>query len=509
MGVSDNYKCPTPHEHTRILVHDVMLHFPGHSLSKLVNSYGHEVFHGSARPEDLFPLTYREHQSSGFSKYLNIERTIVKACYPYTMLSTSNEFLSRDTFVDREEWEVDGGGIIELAEYLRAKEIWDALERFEASHGRPMNWKSFICYYLLTDVLVLADSVIGMAKRHFKTYQLWICSFVSLPSFVFNFYLSNNTKYPLETIVENNTYCLFENSTIGGVCQIGSLRLAKSRFDGLPDDGNEQTDEQTDGQVRVMSFYDATSLYSSAMSMNMGYKSFRMLDDKEIEILFHKKKNEQFHLSWNEERAVERTDERTGRKILIGYFLQVDVSLENADPSTLQLLEDSALYPERRCIEYDRLSYIQKKMRRVVGIKGDRSQQQIVLTLDPKYGYACDFRYLALSLRLGYKLEAIHTVCEYEMGPCMRDFINFNIKLRQNAKTVEKASFAKNMNNCAYVQERERERESEIERERERETDRHRQVENVNFNSISLILSQIWSDQPFAAEKDESHISDQ
>ena len=71
-------------------------------------------------------------------------------------------------------------------------------------------------------------------------------------------------------------------------------------------------------------------------------------------------------------------------------------------------------------------------------------------TLAEKNYYILHYRNLQLYLYLGLKLKKVHRVLEFEQGPWLRQYIDFNTQKRASAKNGFEKHFFKLMNNIVY-----------------------------------------------------------
>ena len=67
-----------------------------------------------------------------------------------------------------------------------------------------------------------------------------------------------------------------------------------------------------------------------------------------------------------------------------------------------------------------------------------------------KKNYVLHERNLELYLSLGLKLTKVHSALQFEEKPWLKDYIDFNTKMRKNVKNDFEKDFYKLMNNSIY-----------------------------------------------------------
>ena len=90
------------------------------------------------------------------------------------------------------------------------------------------------------------------------------------------------------------------------------------------------------------------------------------------------------------------------------------------------------LAPEHLEIKEEMLSEFQRKLAANLNVKV--GGEKLCLTLLNKKNYICHYRNLKFYLEKGMKLKKVHRVLQFNQSPWIRDYIQLNTRLRQEAK---------------------------------------------------------------------------
>ena len=192
---------------------------------------------------------------------------------------------------------------------------------------------------------------------------------------------------------------MFEKGIRGGLTQ-AVHRYAKAN--------NKYMKEKYDSckESSYLQYLDANNLYGWAMSQSLPTGGFRWMDD--VDQIDSKKIDEM------------------AKEIGKGYLLEVDVD-----------------YPVELHGKHNDLPFMPEKMK-------INKVEKLIPNLFDKKKYVIHIRALNQVLRHGLVLEKVHRVIEFDQSPWLKSYIDFNTKLRTNAKNDFEKDFFKLMNNSMF-----------------------------------------------------------
>jgi hypothetical protein len=166
-------------------------------------------------------------------------------------------------------------------------------------------------------------------------------------------------------------------------------------------------------------YLDANNLYADAMAKFLPLKDFKWNTDE-----------------WNTEKILNLKDDAE-----TGYLFNVDLEY----PEELHDLHNNyPLCPERSCIKKEDLNNWQLENYK------ENKIEKLILTLNNKSNYTCNYRYLKLVLSLGLKLTKVNKVLQYTQSDFMKSYIMLNTKMRTKAVNDFEKDFYKLMNNSVF-----------------------------------------------------------
>ena len=156
--------------------------------------------------------------------------------------------------------------------------------------------------------------------------------------------------------------------------------------------------------IRYLQYLDANNLYGWAMSQPLPTGEFHWVELRK---------------DWNPKKIVEELSAKKD----CGYLLEVDVR-----------------YPKELHDYHNDLPFMCAKMR-INGV------EKLVPNLYYKTKYVIQVKALAQAIDHGLVIERIHRVIEFKQSAWMKEYIDFNTRLRTAAKNDFKKDFYKLMNN--------------------------------------------------------------
>jgi hypothetical protein len=293
-------------------------------------------------------------------------------------------------------------------DYQRAEKVWD--------HFKMKTMRNYHDLYLETDVLLLADVFENFRRTCMESYELDPAHYVSAPGLSWDAFLKRSGK-EIELVSDMDTFQFFEKGMRGGTSYIGHRHSTAN---------NKYMEEYNeDEESTYLMYLDANNLYGWAMSQPLPCGDFKWVKETDLD-------NIDLNNYINNE----------GR----GMVLEVDMEY----PSELHDLHNGyPLAPESMKIKPEMLSKfardIAKKFKLTVG-----GVHKLVTSLGSKKKYVVHVRNLKLYTDLGMKLAKIHRAVTFKQSCWLKDYIDFNIKMRSTTKNAFEKNFFKLMNNSIY-----------------------------------------------------------
>ncbi|XP_066933395.1 uncharacterized protein [Clytia hemisphaerica] len=309
---------------------------------------------------------------------------ITKGIYPYEFFKEWSDFEAEELPSQDQFYSTLTDSTVSDDDYARAQLI------FHSMHMR--NMRHYHDFYLLTDVLLLADVFETFRSTCLRYYGIDPARCFTAPGLSFESALKM-TKVELELMTDIDMYLFCETAIRGGVSTI-THRYAKSNLPSKP--GYDDTQP-----TRHLMYWDANNLYGWAMSQYLPIGDFTWMTADEISAL-------------NVDDAKDDDD--------IGYILEVDLEYP-------QELHDShsdyPLAPERMIVQPDELSSTHLKI--AEALRGDSytilpSTTKLIPNLRNKESYS----------------------------PWLKTYIDFNTLKRSQARNEFEKDFFKLMNNSMF-----------------------------------------------------------
>ena len=314
------------------------------------------------------------------------ELLIKKGIYPYEYMSEWEKF--KETKLPPKEAFCSKLNMTGVSEedYEHANRVW-----------KEFGLKDFGEYhdlYLKMDVILLANILEAFRKVCLKNYGLDPAHFYTAPGLAWKACLKK-TRIRLELLLDPNMLLMFERGIRGGITQSAN-RWTKANN---PYMGSEFVHDKPN---RYLQYLDANNLYGWAMSQPLPTGGFKWVSIKPSKI------------------------SQLAKCKSKGYLLQVDVKYPRK-------LHDSHNDPPFMC-EHIKINGVEK----------------LIPNLFNKKRYVIHIRALDQALKHGLVLERIHRAIEFKQLAWMKEYIDFNTKLRTAAKNDFEKDFYKSMNNSVF-----------------------------------------------------------
>ena len=253
--------------------------------------------------------------------------------------------------------------------------------------------------YLRTDVILLANVFESFRRVSLESYGLDPSHFCTAPGLAWKACLKK-TGIRLELLLDPDMLLMFERGIRGGITQ-SIHRWAAA------DNPYMASEYNPDALTRYLQYLDVNNLYGWAMSQPLPTGGFHWVE-------FDESKD----LKWIINELSKRKDH--------GYLLEVDVA-----------------YPRKLHDYHNDLPFMCGKMK-INGV------EKLVPNLYYKRKYVIHIKALKQAIDHGLVLEKIHRAIEFKQSAWMREYIDFNTRLRTPAKNVFEKDFYKLMNNSVF-----------------------------------------------------------
>jgi hypothetical protein len=354
--------------------------------------------------------------SKHFTDDNQMELMTQKGVYPYDFIDTydkmnMNSLPPRNAFYSKLY-----GSECSLKDYSQAKTVWKAF-----------NCEKFLDYhnlYLKSDVLLLADVWASFRETCFKNYQLDCTYYYTAPGLSFDAMLKH-TKIELELLSDVEMYEFVERGIRGGLSQVSTRHaVANNKY-------MKMYDKTKDDSYII--YLDANALYAWAMSQYMPVSGFKWNSD-----------------TWTTEKIMDISNNAD-----IGYMFEVDLSIPqtilkkdvNGNENEINLHDLFNNYvplPVNTQVKKENLNKWQQEDYKKSKIR------KLCCTFEDRKNYVINYRMLKMALSLGFKLDKVHRVLQFNQKPFLKSYIDLNTDLRKVAKNEFEKDFFKLMNNSVF-----------------------------------------------------------
>ena len=260
--------------------------------------------------------------------------------------------------------------------------------------------------YLKTDVILSANVFESFRKVCIDNYGFDPAHFYTAPGLAWKACLKK-TGVNLELLKDPDMLLMFECGIRVGITQsVHKWAIANNPYMGCEYDPLQLTN--------YLQYLDANNLYGWAMSQPLPTGEFKWVDIENL-------KGGARELKKTIDMMVRNSNNRG-----VGYVLEVDVK-----------------YPRELHDHYNNLPFMCEKIR-------FNGVEKLVPNLHDKKKYVIHVKALKQALDHGLLLEKIHRVIQFKQSAWMKEYIDFNTKLRTVAKNDFEKDFYKLMNNSVF-----------------------------------------------------------
>lgn len=277
-------------------------------------------------------------------------------------------------------------------DYMHAMSVW--------SEFNISDMGSYTDLYLKTDVLLLTDIFESFRQTCKLYYNLDPAFYLTAPSLSFDAMLLK-TGVELELISDIDIYRMIQRGIRGGVCMC-SKRYAKANHKYLNSYDSSQ-------RSSFIVYLDCNNLYGYTMCQYLPHSNFKFCDQDKLEYL----KSQINNIS------------DTAKE---GYILEVDL-----------------IYPDNLHREHNDLPFCPEKCTPPGG-----KNVKLIPNLYDKYHYIIHYVHLKKCLQHGLVLRKIHRAISFNQSSFLKQYIDLNTSLRQQAKSAFEQDFFKLLNNSIF-----------------------------------------------------------
>ena len=377
------------------------------------------------------------HEFWGFEGYSSEQKKLLirKGVYRYEYMDSRDKFKEPLPDIDKFYSKLNMSGISK-EDNEHAQNVWNKfkLKNMGDYHG----------LYLETDVILLANVFESFRRVCIDNYGLDPAHFYTAPGLAWKACLKK-TGVNLELLQDPNMLLMFERGIRGGITQlVHRWAIANNAYMGYEYDTSKPTE--------YLQYLDANNLYGWAMSQPLPTGEFKWVEIRQD----------------------------------IEPKSAVDMLVRNSDWGYGYLLEVDVQYPKELHDHHNDLPFMCEKIK-VNGV------EKLVPNLYDKDKYVIHVKALKQALDHGLVLEKIYRVIQFKQSAWMKEYIDFNTRLRTAAKNDFEKDFYKLMNNSVFGKTMENIRKHRDIKLINNKEDYLKQVMKPNFKSGNLLGTDLMS----------------
>ena len=351
------------------------------------------IFMSSSLDSLVNYLAREGHEFWGFENYNCSQRELFirKGIYPYEYMDSWEKF--EETSLPRKEKfysNLNMSGVSD-GDYQHVCRVWREFG--------IRNMGEYHDLYLRTDVVLLANVFESFRRVCLENYRLDPSHFYTAPGLARKACLKK-TGIRLELLLDPDMLLMFERGIRGGITQsVHRWAAANNPYMGSEYDKSEPT--------KYLQYLDANNLYGWVMSQPLPTVGSHWVE-------------------FRKDRSPKTIVEELVVKKDYGYLLEVDVA-----------------FPKELHDYHNDLPFMCAKMK-INGV------EKLVPNLYYKRKYVIHIKALKQAINHGLVLERIHRCVEFKQSAWMKEYIDFNTRLRTAAKNDFEKDFYKLMNNSVF-----------------------------------------------------------
>ena len=274
-------------------------------------------------------------------------------------------------------------------DYVHAQTIW---KKFNIN-----TLGEYSDFYLLTDILILADVFENFRDLCLKTLNLDASYFMTAPGLAFEGMLKY-TKVKLERIQNYEMFLMIENGIRGGICQ-SITRYAKANLPNI--NGIHFNKEKP---FTYLSYFDCVNLYGKSMLSDLPYKDFQWYNDLSLDVM-----------------SIDDDAE-------YGFILEVDVN-----------------YPEELHDKHSEFPFLPQN-----DYPPNSKVVKLLTTLSTKKNYVVHYRNLKQAIANGLNVIKIHRIIRFAQSKWMAPYVKLCTQMRVKASNEFERQFWKLLVNSVF-----------------------------------------------------------
>ena len=334
-----------------------------------------------------------------------------KGIFPYQYFDSPTK--CKETSLPPREKFYDTLNLKECSEedYEHALNAWNVLQ--------CNTFEDYLLKYLELDIKLLADIFEAFRNISLEQDQLDPIHYFTIPGLSWDsaFKMSNVS---VDLISNMDMYETFERGIRGGFTFVNVHHAAI----------NSPEFPETYDPLKPVSellYIDANNLYGKALSMSLPYKDFTHVPESiasKIDIM-----------------SLKESDEH-------GYLFEVDLVYP---PHVQDISEDLPFAPERATTTKECLTNYMNDLHEMLHPGMSYSGcEKLLLTHGDKHNYVVHGLLLQFYLEQGMILQKVHQVIRFKQKPIFKNYIEFNSRKRQFAKSKIEKEYYKLKNNSVY-----------------------------------------------------------